>query len=133
MDYTQTFDEFSKGLSKTDLALYAGVGIVLWVLFKDKLSPIAKIVQDLFNSFKSKVVPNSVPKNPVPSLSELTFVSKPSSTTSADKNDLFFDLVSSWKQTRDLAVKAGCDKAVSVADEMFPYLSPNVCEDKNNE
>ena len=35
----------------------------------------------------------------------------------------------SWKQTRDLAQKSGCKKAVEVADQMFPYLSPMVCED----
>ena len=44
--------------------------------------------------------------------------------------DLFFDLVVSWKQTRDLAVLSGCAKAVEVADQMFPYLSPEVCSDK---
>jgi hypothetical protein len=141
MDYTQTFEEFSKGLSKTDLALYAGIGIVLWVLFKEKLSPVAKIVQDLVNSFKSKVVATPIPKNPVPSLSDLTLVVsdgvKPvvsaTSTASTNTNDLFFNLVTSWKQTRDLAVKSGCDQAVKVADQMFPYLSPTVCKENTDE
>ena len=141
MNYTQTFEEFSKGLSATDLALYAGAGIVLWVLFKDKLSPVAKIVKDLVDSFRSKVTTPSVtvPKNPVPSLSELTLVTtdgiktKPT-VTSSNNNDIFFDLVSSWKQTRDLAVKSGCKQAIEVADQMFPYLSPSVCrEEKTNE
>ncbi len=44
-----------------------------------------------------------------------------------DKEDVFFKLVVSWKQTRDLAVASGCDEAVKVADQMFPYLSPVVC------
>jgi hypothetical protein len=48
-------------------------------------------------------------------------------TVSASKEDLFFKLVVSWKQTRDLAVESGCDDAVKVADQMFPYLSPTVC------
>lgn len=142
MNYTQTFEEFSKGVSTTDLALYAGVGIVLWVLFKDKLSPISKTVKDLLESFKKKVQTpvetNKIPTNAVPTLAELTLVStletKPTvTTTSTSENDLFFDLVSSWKQTRDLAQKAGCEQAVEVADQMFPYLSPNVCEDKKDE
>jgi len=141
MDYTQTFEEFSRGLGKTDLALYAGVGIVLWVLFKDKLSPVAKVVQDLVNSFKSKVVVTPVPKNPVPSLSDLTLivsdgvkpvVSTSTSTPPTNTNDLFFSLVTSWKQTRDLAVKSGCVQAIKVADQMFPYLSPTVCKEKEN-
>ena len=47
-------------------------------------------------------------------------------------DDTFFKLVVSWKQTRDLAVQSGCGEAVKVADQMFPFLSPNVCkkEDK---
>jgi hypothetical protein len=40
---------------------------------------------------------------------------------------MFFKLVVSWKQTRDLAVECGCGEAIKVADQMFPYLSPVVC------
>ena len=48
--------------------------------------------------------------------------------------NVFFDLVVSWKQTRDLAELSGCKKAVEVADQMFPYLSPTICsEDKDAE
>jgi hypothetical protein len=47
-------------------------------------------------------------------------------------DDVFFDLVASWKQTRDLAVKSGCSEAVKVADQMFPHLSPTVCGEKKN-
>lgn len=125
MNFTQTFEEFSTGLGPTDLALYAGVGVVLWVLFKDKLSPIQEMLLGVFNKVK-----NQIPKNInviVPDIPD-TFPSKPI-TTKSGKTDVFFDLVVSWKQTRDLAVQSGCDKAVEVADQMFPYLSPTICED----
>ena len=125
MNFTQTFDEFSTGLGPTDLAIYAGVGVVLWVLFKDKLSPIQEMLLGVFNKVK-----NQIPKNInviVPEIPD-TFPSKPI-TTKSGKTDVFFDLVVSWKQTRDLAVQSGCDKAVEVADQMFPYLSPTICED----
>ena len=125
MNFTQSFEEFSAGLGVTDLALYAGVGIVIWVLFKDKLSPIQKLLLNLFNSVKNQI-PESV-KVVVPDIPD-SFPSAPSVNT--EERDVFFDLVVSWKQTRDLAVKSGCDKAVEVADQMFPYLSPNICEDK---
>jgi hypothetical protein len=49
-----------------------------------------------------------------------------------NKEDLFFQLVASWKQTRDLAVRSGCQEAIKVADQMFPYLSPMGCSKKDN-
>jgi hypothetical protein len=135
MDYTQSFEEFSKGLTTNSLIVYAGAGIVLWVLFKDKLSPVSAALKKILDSFKSKVT--NLPKNPVPSLSDLTLIvpSKPvvNSSDSLNKDDVFFQLVSSWKQTRDLAVKSGCQQAVEVADQMFPFLSPTVCEKSNKE
>ena len=123
MNYTETFEEFSKGLAPMDLALYAGIGIILWILFKDKLSPVQKMLMDLFQNVK-KQIPHSI-NVVVPDIPDV-FPSK--SVTPKDDSDVFFDLVVSWKQTRDLAVKSGCDKAVEVADQMFPYLSPNICE-----
>ena len=123
MNYTETFEEFSKGLAPMDLALYAGIGIILWILFKDKLSPVQKMLMDLFQNVK-KQIPDSI-NVVVPDIPDV-FPSK--SGTPKDDSDVFFDLVVSWKQTRDLAVKSGCDKAVEVADQMFPYLSPNICE-----
>lgn len=117
MNFTQTFEEFSGSLGSTDLLLYAGLGIVLWVLFKDKLSPVQQFVLDLINKAKGKISK--------PALPDLTIVNKPSV-----QQNLFFDLVVSWKQTRDLAEKSGCQKAVEVADQMFPYLSPTVCAEK---
>lgn len=125
MNFTQTFEEFSSSLGPMDLALYAGAGIIIWVLFKDKLSPVQKIILDLFNKVK-----NNVPS--VPDLPD--FVTDDKSSVQVDESKLFFDLVVSWKQTRDLAEKSGCKKAIEVADQMFPYLSPTVCtEDKNEE
>jgi hypothetical protein len=48
------------------------------------------------------------------------------------EEDLFFKLVVSWKETRDLAVRSGCAEAVKVADQMFPFLSPMVCNNKKD-
>jgi hypothetical protein len=123
MDYTQTFNEFSGSVGPTDLALYAGIGIVLWVLFKDKLSPVQKLVLQFVDQVKKllgKVGDKTVVVKPLPSRDKV----------SRNEEDIFFDLVVSWKQTRDLAVQSGCDKAVEVADQMFPYLSPTICEEE---
>jgi hypothetical protein len=122
MDYTQTFNEFSGSVGPTDLALYAGVGIVLWVLFKDKLSPVQKVVLQVVDQVKKllgTVGEKTVVVKPLPSRDEVA----------RNDEDIFFDLVVSWKQTRDLAVRSGCDKAVEVADQMFPYLSPTICDE----
>jgi hypothetical protein len=115
MNFTESFNEFSSRLGPTDIALYAGVGVVLWVLFKDQLSPVQKMLADLINKTK-KSLPESVGAV-IPEVS-----------SSKENKDVFFDLIVSWKQTRDLAVKSGCNKAVEVADQMFPYLSPEVCK-----
>jgi len=119
MNFTESFEQFSSRLTTTDLALYAGVGLVLWVLFKDKLSPVQKLLSDLVNKAKGSV---SSTKNEV-IIAEV----KPVVITEENQEDVFFKLVVSWKQTRDLAVKSGCVEAVKVADQMFPFLSPNVC------
>ena len=121
MNFTQSFEEFSKGLGTTDLILYAGIGLVIWVLFKDKLSPIQSLLGNLLNKFTSTNTTISTPTKVV--VPEVL-------TQSLEENtggELFFKLIVSWKQTRDLAVKCGCSKAIEVADTMFPYLSPNVC------
>ena len=118
MNPVETFGEFSQKLTPTDLMLYAGVGIVLWVLFKDKLTPVQKLARDVFNKVTNKHI------SPVVAVNDNKVV--------ADK-DVFFDLVASWKQTRDLAVLGGCSKAVEVADQMFPFLSPNICKEQTND
>lgn len=125
MNPIETFGEFSKKLTPTDLALYAGVGIVLWVLFKDKLSPIQKVITDLLGGTNKQLVNKPVlPTAPAVNTKNEQLV---------DGHDVFFDLVASWKQTRDLAVLSGCIKAVQVADEMFPYLSPVICKEENKD
>ncbi len=127
MNFTTSFDEFAKGLTTTDLMLYAGVGIVLWVLFKDKLSPVQQFLIGLKDKVSSSLFSN---KN-----TQLVSVKEPvlsTTVTTKDAEDVFFKLVVSWKQTRDLAEKSGCSKAVEVADQMFPFLSPTVCANKEN-
>jgi hypothetical protein len=119
LDYAQSFEEFSSSLKPIDLALYGGAGLILWVLFKDRLSPVQKILQDLVNKAKSLTTKTDAVEIPKPTL------------VAPESNDIFFELVASWKQTRDLAVKSGCDEAVKVADQMFPYLSPTVCGEEN--
>lgn len=122
MNYTESFEQFASRMTPTDLALYAGAGIIIWILFKDKLGPVQKIIGDFFSGLKSKLSHKDSPLSPVvvPDVA-------PVSVTKETKEDIFFKLVVSWKQTRDLAVKSGCDEAVKVADQMFPYLSPVVC------
>jgi hypothetical protein len=125
MNFTESFQEFSSRLSTTDLALYAGVGIILWVLFKDKLSPVQKLLMGFVDKMKGANGNSSLPVVNVPSVSPVVIPKR------TDAEDTFFKLVVSWKQTRDLAVQSGCSEAVKVADQMFPFLSPNVC--KQNE
>lgn len=122
MNFTQSFEEFSSSLGVMDVALYAGVGLVLWVLFKDKLSPVQSLLVSLFNTVKSVV--------PKPTGSTVVVPPVVSSVVAAERvDDVFFRLVVSWKQTRDLAEASGCSEAVKVADQMFPFLSPTVCKE----
>lgn len=117
IDYAQSFDQFASSLKPSDLALYAGVGVVLWVLFKDKLSPVQKLVVSIIDKIKG--LKSSEPIVPITNIQTIKSV--------ITKEDVFFKLVASWKQTRDLALACGCTEAVKVADQMFPYLSPVVC------
>jgi hypothetical protein len=129
MNFTESFQEFSSKLSTTDLALYAGVGLVLWVLFKDKLSPVQKLLVSLGEKVKGFLSGGGM-KMPTVDVPKVDPVVLPKAT--GDKDDVFFKLVVSWKQTRDLAEKSGCSEAVKVADQMFPFLSPNVCANKED-
>lgn len=119
MNYAESFQEFATKVGPMDLALYAGVGLVLFVLFKDKLSPVQKLVGGLVEKLKTLS-----PLKPVTPVAVVVPNVKPVVTS---KEDIFFKLVVSWKQTRDLASECGCTEAVKVADQMFPYLSPVVC------
>lgn len=128
MNYTESFDQFASKLGPTDLALYAGAGIILWVLFKDKLSPVQQFITGLFNKKTSTTVESTKTDTTVSTDNILSNILNPVPTVQkAEEQDNFFNLVVSWKQTRDLAVKSGCEKAVEVADQMFPFLSPSVC------
>ena len=127
MNFTESFQEFSSRLSTMDLALYAGAGLVLWVLFKDKLSPVQALLGNLLSKVKGSAPSSAVPIV-VPAVDAVVL---PKS-VSNKAEDTFFKLVVSWKQTRDLAVQSGCSEAVKVADQMFPFLSPNVCVKKED-
>lgn len=122
MNYTQSFDEFASSLGPTDIALYAGAAIVAWVLFKDKLNPVTSLVSGLVDRAKLLLKQKSSVKPDVSTATKDAEVSQAPS-----KEDVFFELVTSWKKTRDLAVKAECVEAIKVADQMFPFLSPVVC------
>lgn len=148
MNFTESFDQFSSKATTTDLALYAGIGMVLWVLFKDKLSPVQKMLMDFVEGLKSRPqqqyqppvqvqVPVPAPvqtQTPAPQLQipmpDVTQVVVPKQVQKQQEDDNFLKLVLSWKQTRDLASKLECKKAVEVVDQMFPYLSPEVCNSK---
>lgn len=127
MNFTESFQEFSSRLSTMDLALYAGAGIILWVLFKDKLSPVQTFLVSLLAKMK-----NSTPSSAVPIVLPTVDAVVLPKLVSNKAEDTFFKLVVSWKQTRDLAVQSGCSEAVKVADQMFPFLSPNVCVKKED-
>lgn len=121
MNYAETFDQFATRVSPTDLALYAGAGLILFVLFKDKLSPVQQYLTTVFNKIKD----DSSKTVNIPEIKSII--------SSSNKEDVFFKLVVSWKQTRDLAEESGCQQAVKVADQMFPFLSPVVCSSKTDE
>lgn len=121
MSYTETFQQFANRTTPMDLALYAGFGLILFVLFKDRLSPVQFFLQNIINNLRGTLSHKSD-----------KVVVKPVTFEDKSKQDLFFQLVQSWKQTRDLAVSSGCPEAVKVADQMFPYLSPQVCNQEEN-
>ena len=121
MNYTENFQDFANRVSTTDLALYAGAGLILWVLFSDKLGPIKEYVVKLFSGLQKNRETNG--SLPVVAL-------KPKKGNNPD----FLDLVSSWKHTRDLAESLGCKDAVKIVDQMFPLLVPSACsKDVENE
>jgi hypothetical protein len=129
MNYTETFNDFSSKVGPMDLALYAGAGLIIWVLFKDKLSPVQKVLGSLFSNIKDMVSNRSVNSSTNLDVIKTAPVVTP---VTVNKEDLFFKLITSWKQTRDLAVLNGCEEAIKVADQMFPHLSPEVCNKKDD-
>lgn len=117
MNPLETFGEFSNRLTTTDLMLYAGAAVVLWVLFKEQLGGVTDFVKNLLKN-------NSGNNNSI-----IT----DNNTKKSNDEELFFELIASWKKTRDLAEKSGCSKAVESVDQMFPHLSPVVCKEKKDE
>lgn len=115
MNFTQSFEEFSSGFDRMNIFVYAGAAIIAWVLLKDKINinPVKNWLQDTFQLLKNQTQ------------STVNIISKEIEPTSESK---FFDLVAAWKKTRDLAEELKCHEAVEVADEMFPYLSPGICD-----
>ena len=87
MNFTESFQEFSSRLRPMDLALYGGVGLVLWVLFKDKLSPVQKLLAGFVEKFKGGSANTSLPVVNVPSVSPVVLPKK------NDAEDTFFKLV----------------------------------------
>ena len=82
MNYAESFEQFSTRLGPTDLLLYAGAGIIIYVLFKEKLDPLKGAVLKLFNNLSNKT--SSVVSTVVPSVVSAEPVSG---------DDLFFELV----------------------------------------
>ena len=123
LDFTQSFEEFAAKTGPMDLVLYAGIAMVLWILFKEKfISVLSPVLANIKNAVQKKTDGVSVPK--------IDEVVLPKSVGTPETDEVFFKLIVSWKQTRDLAEKSGCPEAVKVADQMFPFLSPTVCGKK---
>ena len=101
-----SLEDFGANLKPIDFALYAGVLVVLYVLFQDKIN-------SFLNNIKSKLETNKSIVN-FPTHEEHVI----------EKDDVFFALIQSWKTTRDLAEEYGATKAVEIADQMFPHLVP---------
>lgn len=101
-----TLENFGAGFKTVDLALYAGVAVVVYVLFQEKIHELLNKVKDKIKN-NPPTIPYFPPEEPV-----------------IEPDDVFFALIQSWKQTRDLAEEYGAYKAVEIADQMFPHLVP---------
>jgi hypothetical protein len=119
MNYSQSFEEFSRGLTNTDLMVYGGAALILFVLFKDQLTPLKTWVIDTYNNILNKVKTDSSVLTPV-------------ATVTTNDSD-FLKLVSSWKNTRNLADSMGCKEAVRILDSAFPHLGPHECGEGDEE
>lgn len=125
MNYTESFEEFSRRVTPTDLMIYAGAAIVLFVLFKDQLVPAKQWALKWYNGLLSKTKKEST--------SVVLPVSSVVTTTESDNDADFLHLISSWKNTRDLADKMSCSEAVKILDSAFSHLGPNNCVDKTGD
>jgi hypothetical protein len=120
MNYSQSFEEFSKGLTNTDLMVYGGAALILFVLFKDQLTPLKTWIVNTYNNLISKV------KN------DTTIVTPTTPTPIKTNDNDFLKLIASWKNTRNLAEVMGCVEAVKILDTAFPHLGPHDCEKEGN-
>lgn len=125
-NFGENFQDFSSKMSGTSVLLWGGLAIAAYVLFNSK----QLALKDKLMSFLQKTSPT--PTTPVKSFNPMIVdgVIKPTETPkeSPDSDEeVFFDLIASWKKTRNLCVKAKCEEAVKVCDEMFPLLSVNSC------
>jgi len=112
-----SLDNFGAGIQTMDVVLYAGVALIVYVLFQEKIHQLLDQVKDKLKNVKAPELP---------SIDTGIFDDQEPET----QDDVFFQLIMSWKQTRDLAEQYGADKAVAIADQMFPHLVP---KDYNNE
>ena len=110
-------ENFGSSIKTVDIILYAGVAIVIYVLFQEKINTLFKHVKDKLKKTQGPNLPNI----------DTDFFNNNDPVT---HDDIFFELIKSWKQTRDLAEQYGAHKAVNIADEMFPHLVP---KDETNE
>lgn len=108
-------ENFGDSFKTIDLVLYAGVAVVVYVLFQEKIHGMLDKIKDLIKNKKQTIPYFPVEEEPA-----------------IESDDVFFALIQSWKQTRDLAEEYGAYKAVKIADEMFPHLVPKE-EVVNNE
>lgn len=99
-------ENFGDSFKTIDLVLYAGVAVVVYVLFQEKIHEILNKIKDSIKKNK-QTIPYFPPEEP-----------------DIEPDDVFFALIQSWKQTRDLAEEYGAYKAVEIADQMFPHLVP---------
>jgi len=119
----ENIENFGRGLGTTDLMIYAGIGLLIWLfLVKDNMGAIKSYVGGLLSRVQTPTKSIDATK-----AVELALLGKTVTYNEEVERDPFFELIVSWKKTRDLAAKCSCDKAVEVADEMFPFLSPSVC------
>ena len=104
-------ETFGAGIKTVDVLLYTGVAIVVYVLFKEQ-------VHSLFNKVKDSLNKTKTPNLPSVDMGDYNNLEPDT------QDDIFFQLIMSWKQTRDLAESYGANKAVEIADQMFPHLVP---------
>jgi hypothetical protein len=111
MNFTENFQDFSTRLTPLDLMIYGGAGLILFALFGDKLNPVINKLKELY---QKKINTNIVQTNTV---------------SNKDTDSLFLELISSWKNTRNLAEQNGCNEATKILDDAFPHLGPHNCKE----